>query len=118
VDLAPPSLDPAPTPTPPAGPLPGPPRSDRVLGGVAALIAARLGIDALWLRIAFVLLVLVRGVGLLLYLGLWLVLVRGADHRTARIVGGVLLVGGLPFLLQQGGDRLFSGGWLVFVLLD
>src|SRR5436190_624267 len=82
--------------------------TDRVLGGVAALIAARLGIDALWLRIAFVLLALVSGVGLLLYLGLWLVLVRGADHRTARIVGGVLLVGGLPFLLQRGGDHLFS----------
>jgi phage shock protein PspC (stress-responsive transcriptional regulator) len=121
VDLAPPSLDPEPAPTPPTpppGPPPGPPAaSDHILGGVAALLAARLGIDALWLRIAFVLLAIVGGVGVLLYLGLWLVLVRGADHPMARVAGGVLLVGGLPFLLQQNGDHLVSGGWAVFVLL-
>ena len=117
MDLAPPSLDPAPAPAPPAGPPPGAPPSDRVIGGVAALLATRLGIDALWIRIAFVLLAIVGGVGLLLYLGLWLVLVRGVDHPLARIAGGVLLVGALPFLLQQDGNRLFNGGWAVFVLL-
>jgi phage shock protein PspC (stress-responsive transcriptional regulator) len=115
VDLAPPSLDPAPAPSPPTGPPPAP--RDHILGGVAALLAARLGVDALWLRIAFVLLALVGGVGIVLYLGLWLVLVRGADHPTSRIIGGVVLVGGLPFLLEQRGDHLVNGGWAVFVLL-
>jgi phage shock protein PspC (stress-responsive transcriptional regulator) len=118
VDLAPPSLDPAPTPTPPpAGRPPGTPGTDRIVGGVAGLLAARLGIDALWIRIAFVLLAIVGGIGLVLYLGLWLLLVRGAAHPLGRIAGGVVLVGGLPLLLNQRGDRVFGGGWAVFVLL-
>jgi phage shock protein PspC (stress-responsive transcriptional regulator) len=113
VDLAPPSLDPAPTPPPSA---PAPPR-DRIIGGVAGLLGARLGIDALWIRIAFVLLALVGGIGLVLYLGLWLLLVRGPSSALARFAGGVVLVGGIPLLLQDGTHRLFGGGWAVFVLL-
>jgi phage shock protein PspC (stress-responsive transcriptional regulator) len=88
-----------------------------VLGGVAALLGGRLGVDALWIRIGFVLLALVGGVGLLVYLALWLGLVRGADHPVARVAGGVLLLAGLPFLLLQRGDRLFSGPWAMLALL-
>ena len=40
--------------------------------GVAALLADRLGVDALWVRIAFVLLALVGGIGVLVYGALWL----------------------------------------------
>ncbi len=116
MDLAPPSLDPAPASAPPAGPPAGPAPADRIIGGVAALLADRLGIDALWIRIAFVLLAIVGGIGLVLYLGLWLVLVRGADHPLARIAGGALLVGFLPFMLQDG-SYTFTGTWTVFVLL-
>ena len=55
------------------------PAGRRILGGVAALLADRLGIDPLWVRIGFVLLALAGGIGLVLYAGLWLVLVAGAD---------------------------------------
>lgn len=49
------------------------PRADqRWLSGVAAAIAAELGVDALWIRLSFILLTLVGGVGLALYAGFWL----------------------------------------------
>ncbi len=119
VDLAPPSLDPAPAsdaaPEPPRPTAPG--RPDGLIGGVAALLAARLGVDALWIRIGFVLLALVGGVGLLVYFALWLALVRGADRQGPRIAGGVLLIAGLPFVLHESGNRFFSGPIAVLALL-
>jgi phage shock protein PspC (stress-responsive transcriptional regulator) len=118
MDLAPPPLDAAPSPEPAPDPEPaveGPP--DRILGGVAALLSERLGVDALWIRIGFVLLALVGGVGLLVYAAMWLAFVVGAEHHWARITGGVLLIGGLPLLLHQRGDRFFTGPWAVLALL-
>jgi phage shock protein PspC (stress-responsive transcriptional regulator) len=116
VDLAPPPADAAPAPAPPSADGPAPP--DRVIGGVAALLADRLDVDALWVRIAFVLLALVGGVGLVLYGALWLALVVGAEpgKRWARIAGGVALIGGLPLLLTQG-FRFLDGPLAVLALL-
>ena len=116
VDLAPPPADAAPAPAPPPADEPAPP--ERILGGVAALLAERLEIDALWLRIAFVLLALVGGVGLVLYGALWLAFIVGADpdRRWARLAGGVVLVAGLPLLLTQG-FTFFDGPWAVLALL-
>ncbi len=48
--------------------------SDRVLLGVAGHIADLLGLDALWVRLAFVVLALTGGVGIVIYLASWLVL--------------------------------------------
>ena len=89
-----------------------------VFGGVAALLAARLGIDALWIRIAFVLLALVGGVGLLVYAAMWLALVVGQapGKRWARVTGGALLVFGLPILLTNG-FSFFDGPGAVLALL-
>ena len=116
MDLAPPPADAAPAPAPPPADEPAPP--ERILGGVAALLADRLDIDALWLRIAFVLLALVGGVGLVLYGALWLAFIVGADpdRRWARVAGGVVLVAGLPLLLTQG-FTFFDGPWAVLALL-
>lgn len=116
MDLAPPPADAAPTPAPPTTEEPAPP--GRIVGGVAALLAERLDVDALWLRIGFVLLALVGGVGLVLYGALWLALVVGADpaRRWARIAGGVVLIAGLPLLLTQG-FRFLDGPLAVLALL-
>jgi phage shock protein PspC (stress-responsive transcriptional regulator) len=116
VDLAPPPLDAAPTAHPPPGPVAGPP--DRIIGGVAALLADRLDVDVLWIRIGFVLLALVGGIGVLLYAALWLALVDGRRWRWARLAGGALLVVGLPLLLGvTGRHSLATGPVAVFALL-
>lgn len=49
-------------------------RSDRMIAGVAGGLASYLKIDPLFLRIAFVALILFNGVGVLAYLVLWLLL--------------------------------------------
>lgn len=44
------------------------------MGGVCSGLAAGLQIDPLWIRIAFVLLALLQGIGVLLYVVLWVVM--------------------------------------------
>ncbi len=48
-------------------------RSDRLIAGVASGLAAYFGIDPLFVRIGFVILSLFNGIGLILYLALWLI---------------------------------------------
>ncbi|OLC13432.1 MAG: PspC domain-containing protein [Chloroflexi bacterium] len=48
--------------------------SDRILGGVCAGLAEGFHVDALWVRVAFLVLVLVQGIGVFLYIVLWLVM--------------------------------------------
>ena len=87
VDLAAPPPAPDPTPLPerrPAGQRP--PDSRRRRGSSAASppsSATRLGVDPLWVRIGFVLLALAGGIGVLLYAGLWLVLIAGRSSGRA-----------------------------------
>ncbi|MCE1254989.1 MAG: PspC domain-containing protein [Anaerolineae bacterium] len=49
-------------------------RSDRMLGGVCAGLANYLGIDTVWVRLFFILLTLGDGIGILIYLILWVIL--------------------------------------------
>ena len=116
VDLAPPPAD-APTQPPPGG-SEGHDETERLFGGVAALLADRLGVEALWVRIAFVLLALVGGIGLVVYGAMWLAFIIGADpdRRWARVAGGAVLVVGLPLVLTAGFD-FFSGPVAVLALL-
>ena len=92
---------------------------DRILGGVAGFIAGRLGIDALWVRIAFVLLALAGGIGLVLYAGLWLVWTPdlSTSWRWPRIVGGAIVVVGIPLLLDAQAGRFVTGPVAVVLLL-
>ena len=115
MDLAPPPAD-APTQPPPLGD--GDDGTERLLGGVAGLLADRLGVEALWVRIAFVLLALVGGIGLILYGALWLAFIVGADpdRRWARLAGGAVLIVGLPLVLTSG-FNFFSGPVAVLALL-
>ena len=75
---------------------------DRILGGVCSGLAAGLHIDPLWVRLGFILLAFLQGVGLLIYIVLWLVMPEqvegqegtrsGFDSMTAdlRRIGGEL----------------------------
>jgi len=58
---------------------------DRILGGVCAGLAEGLKLDPLWVRLLFVLLVFVQGLGIFLYVVLWLVLperIEGGGTRS------------------------------------
>ena len=59
---------------------------DRILGGVCSGLAEGLHIDALWVRLGFVLLAFLQGVGLFIYIVLWLVMpeqVEGQDRMRS-----------------------------------
>ena len=57
--------------------------TDRVIGGVAGGIAQRLGASSTLVRLAWVLSVFFGGLGIVVYLGLWVVLPKGGAHTPA-----------------------------------
>lgn len=78
---------PTPTPTPSAVPAPVPElRRDpagKAIAGVASGLALHLGLPAGWVRVAFVLLAFLDGIGVLLYAVLWLLVPSGQrDEAT------------------------------------
>ena len=60
---------------------------ERVLAGVAAAVGRRIGVDATFVRVAFAVLSLAGGVGVLLYLSLWAITPEraGGDQRPAPV---------------------------------
>lgn len=59
--------------------------SNRILGGVCAGLAERFHLDVLWVRVAFLILVFFQGVGLFVYVVLWLVMperLEGGGQRS------------------------------------
>src|SRR5690349_14165261 len=59
--------------------------TDRILGGVCAGMAAGFHIDVLWVRLAFVILAFFQGIGLFIYIVLWLVMpeeIEGGGSRS------------------------------------
>ncbi|NND75202.1 MAG: PspC domain-containing protein [Ilumatobacter sp.] len=91
---------------------------DSIVAGVAATIADRLGLDPLWIRLGFVVLTLISGLGLLVYFGLWLVLVVGGDESAvlARIGGGAILLVAVPLMIAAA-DVEFASGPLALIAL-
>ncbi|HWW54130.1 MAG TPA: PspC domain-containing protein, partial [Acidimicrobiales bacterium] len=87
-------------------------RTDRVIAGVAGGIGARIGIDPLLIRLAFVVFTFAGGSGLVVYVACWLFLPREGDRHSiaqtafrdrrhlsqALAVGSIVL--GLLFLLR------------------
>ncbi len=59
-------------------------RTDRMVAGVAAGLAAAFGIDPIFVRIGFIVLGLLNGVGLILYLALWLIVPNEGSTATGR----------------------------------
>jgi phage shock protein C len=59
-------------------------RTDSVLGGVCGGLACYVGVDPTLVRLIAVVLALGDGIGIILYLLLWLVLPLEGDHRTTQ----------------------------------
>ena len=57
--------------------------TDRVIAGVAGGIAQRLGVNSTLVRLAWVLSVFFGGLGVVVYVILWVVLPRGSAHTPA-----------------------------------
>jgi phage shock protein C len=57
--------------------------SDRIVGGVCSGLAAGFHVNVLWFRIAFVLLAFLQGIGVLIYIVLWLVMPERVDGKPA-----------------------------------
>jgi phage shock protein PspC (stress-responsive transcriptional regulator) len=57
--------------------------TDRVIAGVAGGIAQRLGVSSTLVRLAWVLSVFFGGLGIVVYLILWVVLPKGGTHTPA-----------------------------------
>ncbi len=87
-------------------------RTNRVISGVCGGMAEYLGIDVTLVRILFVLLAFVNGIGILLYLLALLVIPLNPNRETAAgtsssgskdaaiLVGVLLILAGIYFLLQ------------------
>jgi phage shock protein PspC (stress-responsive transcriptional regulator) len=86
-------------------------RTDRKVAGVAGGLGRHLDIDPVILRVAFVVLTFFGGVGLLVYVALWLLLPEdGSDWAKIKLdrrsrAAALMIVGVLALLL------LFSQGW-------
>ncbi|HEY2599070.1 MAG TPA: PspC domain-containing protein [Candidatus Dormibacteraeota bacterium] len=57
--------------------------TDRILGGVCSGLAEGFHVEVLWVRLAFVVLAFINGVGLLLYAVLWVLMPERAGYRPA-----------------------------------
>ncbi|HXC78200.1 MAG TPA: PspC domain-containing protein [Candidatus Acidoferrum sp.] len=55
--------------------------TDRILGGVSSGLAEGFHVEVLWVRVAFVVLAFINGVGLLLYVVLWVLMPERAGYR-------------------------------------
>ncbi len=89
-----------------------PTRDDRVIGGVCSGLGRYLGIDPVLLRIAFVLLAIAGGGGIVLYVVGWILIpeerpgevlgsIPPSSAETLRLVaGGVLIAIGVLLLLN------------------
>lgn len=119
------NLETEPAPLPPPTPETTPPHDhrwarsdDRIVLGVAAGLGRALAIDPLLIRIAFVVLGLFSGVGILVYIAAFLLL---ADSPTApppstvrRICGLVAALASMTWLFN-GDANLPDAGWVVAI---
>src|SRR5919205_550512 len=88
---------------------------DRALAGVCAGIAQALSVDVTLVRLAFTLLALAGGAGIVLYLALW---AYGSSRRNWVAVVLALVAGGFALAWRRGGtfrpgEPLSYGGLLL-----
>jgi phage shock protein C len=103
-------------------------RGDRVIAGVCGGLGRYLGIDPVLLRVAFIILALANGLGLIAYVVAWVAIPEeGPDQpavpppeprrETGRMVlGGSLVVLGLVLLLDRLAPDLDELFWPVAVV--
>ncbi len=65
-------------------------RRHKMIAGVCAGLAAEFGISVTVVRLAFVLGTLVSGMGIVIYLALWVVMPYGEDDAPAALPPGVV----------------------------
>ena len=122
----------APPPLPPAGAAGARvlrrSRDDRVLAGVCGGLGHYLGVDPVLLRIAFVVLALANGIGLIAYAVAWIVIPEEQPGRPAPLgpadrgetgrllLGGALVVLGLVLLLDRLAPDLQRLFWPIAVV--
>lgn len=96
-----------------------------MLAGVCGGIAASLGVDPVWVRLVFVILILGSGAGVLLYLAAWILIPEetadepAGRHPGLRATPGLVIVG-LALVAVGTGllvDRLIPGLDRVFLPL-
>jgi phage shock protein PspC (stress-responsive transcriptional regulator) len=56
---------------------------DRIVGGVCSGLAEGFHVEALWVRLAFVVLTFLNGIGLLLYIVLWVLMPERTGYRPS-----------------------------------
>ncbi|MDY0099326.1 MAG: PspC domain-containing protein [Bacteroidales bacterium] len=62
---------------------------DRIIGGVCGGTGAYLNVDAVWIRILFILFAITFGIGFFIYLALWIVLPSAlSEHQKSEMYGG------------------------------
>jgi phage shock protein PspC (stress-responsive transcriptional regulator) len=90
-----------------------------ILGGVARDLGAQTGVDPLWFRLTFVGLAVFSGLGVLLYIGAWLIL-RGRQRSAFGplvLAGVAVIVVSCVLLLGEAGTSYINSPWtIVFVL--
>jgi phage shock protein C len=103
-------------------------RSERVIAGVCGGLGRHLGIDPVLLRVAFIILALANGLGLIAYVVAWVAIpeedadqpagpVPEPRRETGRMVlGGSLVVLGLVLLLDRLAPDLDELFWPVAVV--
>jgi phage shock protein PspC (stress-responsive transcriptional regulator) len=85
-------------------------RTDRMLGGVCGGLAAYLGIDSTLVRLFFVLLALGPGIGVLVYIVMWiLVPEQGVESTWRPTFGSASSEGGEAQQTGEGGNELAVG---------
>lgn len=57
--------------------------SDRIVGGVCSGLAEGLHVDPIWVRLAFVVLAFAQGIGVVVYVVLWVIMPERATDRPA-----------------------------------
>jgi phage shock protein PspC (stress-responsive transcriptional regulator) len=112
-------------PLPPPTPTATPPQDhrwarsdDRIVLGVASGLGRALAIDPLFIRIAFVVLGLFSGVGVLVYVAAFLLLTDSPTSpppSTVRRILGLLAAFASMTWLFNGGANLFDSGWVVAI---
>lgn len=75
---------------------------DKVLGGVASGLSAYLNLDVIWVRIAFLVLILAGGSGLLIYLILWIITpVASSITERIKMKGGEITLDNIDSTLKE-----------------
>src|SRR5690348_4072735 len=81
---------------------------NRILGGVCSGLAEGLHLDPLWLRIAFLVLVFLQGVGIFIYVVLWLVMperIEGGERSGFSAMSADVRRVWVELTQQPGGSR-------------